>query len=202
ALALHARTAEQRYSGHSDWSQIARLKEHVTDIPVLGNGDIFTAQDASRMMAETGCDGVVIGRGCQGRPWLFAELDAHLGGRGMPVPPPLGEVARIMHRHLELLIEHHGEMKGCREIRKHISWYLHGFPAGSELRVGLARVTSMAEFEDLLGRLDPSVPFPDDGYTPRGRQGSPGKVVLPEGWLEDPDDPSVPFGADMMNSGG
>ncbi len=202
ALALHARTAEQRYSGQADWSQIARLKEHVPQIPVLGNGDIFTAQDAARMMAETGCDGVVIGRGCLGRPWLFAELDAHLGGREIPAAPNLGEVARIMRRHLELLIAHHGELKGCREIRKHIAWYMHGFPAGSELRVALARVTSMAEFEDRLGRLDPDVPFPAEGYQPRGRQGSPGKVVLPEGWLDDPDDLTVPFGADVMNSGG
>lgn len=202
ALALHARTAQQRYSGHSDWSRIARLVEHVPEIPVLGNGDIFTAQDGARMMAETGCAGVVIGRGCLGRPWLFSELDAHLSGRVVPEPPNLGEVARIMRRHLELLVAHHGERKGCRDIRKHIAWYLHGFPVGSEMRVNLSQVTSVQEFDAHLGRLHPAAPFPTDGYRPRGRQGSPGKVALPDGWLDDPEDESVPFAADVMNSGG
>lgn len=202
AVALHGRTAEQRYSGQADWSQIARLSEHVTSVPVLGNGDIFSADDAARMMAETGCAGVVVGRGCLGRPWLFAELSAHLNGHPIPTPPNLGEVTTIMRRHLELLIEHHGEDKACREIRKHIAWYLRGFPAGSDMRVALARVSSMAEFDDRLGELDPSVPFPADAEGPRGRQGSPGKVVLPEGWLDDPEDETVPFAADVMNSGG
>src|SRR5699024_9167289 len=201
-LALHARTAYQRYSGHSDWSRIAQLVEHVPELPVLGNGDIFTAQDGARMMDETGCAGVVVGRGCLGRPWLFSELDAHLSGRAVPEPPNLGEVARIMRRHLELLVAHHGERKGCRDIRKHIAWYLHGFPVGSEMRVALAQVTSVREFDDQLGRLDAAAPFPADGYRPRGRQGSPGKVALPDGWLDDPEDESVPFAADVMNSGG
>ena len=202
AVALHARTAAQRYSGEADWSHIARLKEHVATVPVLGNGDIFSAQDAVRMMAETGCDGVVVGRGCLGRPWLFAELSAHLNGREIPTPPNLGEVARIMRRHLELLIAHHGEIRGCREIRKHIAWYLRGFPAGSELRVAMATVTSLDQFDELLAQLDPTVPFPTDGEGPRGRQGSPGAVVLPQGWLDDPEDDTVPHGADVMNSGG
>ncbi len=202
AVALHARTAAQRYSGEADWSHIAALKEHVTTVPVLGNGDIFSAQDAVRMMAETGCDGVVVGRGCLGRPWLFAELSAHLNGREIPTPPNLGEVTRIMRRHLELLIAHHGEVKGCREIRKHIAWYLRGFPAGSDLRVAMATVTSLDLFDEHLAQLDPTVPFPTDGEGPRGRQGSPGAVVLPEGWLDDPEDDTVPHGADVMNSGG
>lgn len=202
AVALHGRTAAQRYSGEADWSQIARLKEHVTTIPVLGNGDIFSAQDAVRMMDETGCDGVVVGRGCLGRPWLFAELSAHLNGREIPTPPNLGEVTRIMRRHLELLIDHHGELKGCREIRKHIAWYLRGFPAGSELRVAMATVTSLELFDEQLAMLDPTVPFPADGEGPRGRQGSPGAVSLPEGWLDDPEDDTVPHEADVMNSGG
>ncbi|OZE86363.1 tRNA dihydrouridine synthase DusB [Rhodococcus sp. 14-2483-1-1] len=202
AVALHARTASQRYSGTADWNEIARLKEHVTGIPVLGNGDIFSASDAVRMMAETGCDGVVVGRGCLGRPWLFAELSARLNGRPEPVPPTLGEVATIIARHAELLAEHHGEKKGLRELRKHVSWYLRGFPAGSDLRVSMALVSTLAELDDLLAQLDPTVPFPKDAEGPRGRQGSPGAVALPDGWLDDPEDICVPAGADLMHSGG
>ncbi|WP_420749919.1 tRNA dihydrouridine synthase DusB [Rhodococcus sp. O3] len=202
AVALHARTAAQRYSGTADWNEIARLKEHVTDVPVLGNGDIFDATDAAKMMEQTGCDGVVVGRGCLGRPWLFAELSAALNGREIPTPPTLGEVAQIMRRHARLLADHHGEDKGMREIRKHIAWYMRGFPAGSDLRNGLARVSSLAELDDLLGRLDPDVPFPKDAEGPRGRQGSPSAVALPDGWLDDPEDTLVPAGADMMHSGG
>lgn len=173
AVALHARTAAQRYSGEADWNEIARLKEHVTDVPVLGNGDIFAAEDAQKMMEQTGCDGVVVGRGCLGRPWLFAELSAALNGTPMPTPPNLGEVAAIMRRHAELLADHHGEDRGMREIRKHIAWYLRGFPAGSDVRNALARVSGLAELDDLLGRLDPTVPFPKDAEGPRGRQAPP-----------------------------
>ncbi|MFD4182399.1 tRNA dihydrouridine synthase DusB [Rhodococcus sp. NPDC058514] len=202
AVALHARTAAQRYSGTADWNEIARLKEHVTDVPVLGNGDIFAAEDAVRMMAETGCDGVVVGRGCLGRPWLFAELSAALAGTPEPTPPNLGEVATIIRRHAELLADHHGEDKGLRELRKHVAWYLRGFPAGSEMRVAMAMVSTLTELDDLLVQLDPTVPFPKDAEGPRGRQGSPGKVSLPEGWLDDPEDCLVPAGADLMHSGG
>ncbi|EHI11943.1 tRNA dihydrouridine synthase DusB [Mycolicibacterium thermoresistibile] len=202
AVALHARTAAQRYSGTADWSQIAALKAHVPDIPVLGNGDIFEASDAVAMMAETGCDGVVIGRGCLGRPWLFAELSAAFAGRDIPTPPTLGEVAGIIRRHAELLAAHFGEDKGLRDMRKHIAWYLHGFPAGAELRRSLALVRTLAELDDLLAQLDPTVPFPPAATGPRGRQGSAASVTLPEGWLDDPDDCTVPAGADVMHSGG
>lgn len=202
AVALHARTAAQRYSGTADWSQIAALKAHVSDIPVLGNGDIFEASDAVAMMAETGCDGVVIGRGCLGRPWLFAELSAAFAGRDIPTPPTLGEVAGIIRRHAELLAAHFGEDKGLRDMRKHIAWYLHGFPAGAELRRSLALVRTLAELDDLLAQLDPTVPFPPAATGPRGRQGSAASVTLPEGWLDDPDDCTVPAGADVMHSGG
>jgi len=202
AVALHARTAAQRYSGTADWDQIAMLKQHVTGVPVLGNGDIFDADDALSMMASTGCDGVVIGRGCLGRPWMFAELSAAFCGREAATPPTLGEVASIIRRHGELLAEHFGEDKGMRDIRKHVAWYLHGFPAGADLRRALALVKTRAELDDLLARLDPDVPFPRAAEGPRGRQGSPGSVTLPEGWLSDPDDCTVPEGADVMNSGG
>ncbi|WP_055403496.1 MULTISPECIES: tRNA dihydrouridine synthase DusB [unclassified Mycobacterium] len=202
AVALHARTAAQRYSGTADWEQIALLKQHVRTIPVLGNGDIYDASDALTMMATTGCDGVVIGRGCLGRPWLFAELSAAFTDSPAPTPPTLGEVADIVRRHGRLLAAHFGEDKGMRDIRKHIGWYLHGFPAGSELRRALAMVKTLNELDSLLSQLDPTVPFPDAASGPRGRQGSPARVALPEGWLADPDDCTVPAGADVMHSGG
>ncbi|WP_264071908.1 tRNA dihydrouridine synthase DusB [Mycolicibacterium komossense] len=202
AVALHARTAAQRYSGAADWEQIAQLKAHVTTIPVLGNGDIFDASDALAMMATTGCDGVVIGRGCLGRPWLFAELSAAFNGTPSPVPPTLGEVADIIRRHGVLLAAHFGEDKGMRDIRKHVAWYLHGFPVGSDLRRALALVKTLDELDRLLNGLDPDVPFPPAAAGPRGRQGSPSSVSLPEGWLADPDDCTVPSGADAMHSGG
>ena len=202
AVALHARTAAQRYSGAADWDQIAQLKAHVTSIPVLGNGDIFYASDALEMMARTGCDGVVIGRGCLGRPWLFAELSAAFRGTPAPTPPTLGEVADIIRRHGQLLAAHFGEDKGMRDIRKHVAWYLHGFPAGADLRRALALVKTLDQLDELLDGLDRSVPFPAAAEGPRGRQGSPGAVALPEGWLADPDDCTVPAGADAMHSGG
>jgi nifR3 family TIM-barrel protein len=202
AVALHARTAAQRYSGTADWDQIAALKQHVQTIPVLGNGDIFDASDALTMMAATGCDGVVIGRGCLGRPWLFAELSAAFTGRPGPTPPTLGEVASIIRRHGALLAAHFGEDKGMRDIRKHIAWYLHGFPAGSELRRALALVKTLEQLDVLLDKLDASIPFPSAATGPRGRQGSPARVALPEGWLADRDDCTVPAGADIMHSGG
>ncbi|GAA4621152.1 tRNA dihydrouridine synthase DusB [Saccharopolyspora hordei] len=202
AVALHGRTAAQRYSGTADWSAIARLKEHVTTIPVLGNGDVFSAGDALRMMSETGCDGVVVGRGCLGRPWLFRDLQAAFAGQPVPPGPKLGEVAAVLRRHAELLAEHMGEEKGVRDLRKHMSQYLRGFPVGSELRQQFGLVSSLAQLDDLLAQLDPDVPFPADAEGPRGRQGSASKVVLPEGWLDDPDDITVPTAAEIDHSGG
>jgi nifR3 family TIM-barrel protein len=203
AVALHARTAAQRYSGKADWSAISRLREAVpAHVPVLGNGDIFAASDALRMVAETGCDGVVIGRGCLGRPWLFGELEAAFAGRPVPAGPTLGEVAATLARHGRLLAEHHGERHGMRDLRKHMAWYLMGFPVGSELRRKLAMVESLDQLDELLGRLDAGEPFPADAQGPRGRQGSAGLVTLPEGWLDDPEDVTVPGGAELDDSGG
>lgn len=203
AVSLHARTAEQLYSGQADWTAIARLKEAVTTIPVLGNGDIFSADDALRMIAETGCDGVVVGRGCLGRPWLFAELSAALRGEPIPEGPTLGKVGEILHRHAALLVEHDGADKAMRDIRKHMAWYLMGFPVGSALRRQFATVTSLDQIADLVAQLDPEIPFPTDALGPRGRQGSPqAKVALPDGWLDDPEDDTVPAAADVMHSGG
>jgi nifR3 family TIM-barrel protein len=194
AIALHGRTAIQGYSGTADWDAIARLVEHV-DIPVLGNGDIWEAEDALRMLEQTGADGVVVGRGCLGRPWLFRDLAAAFAGGGQAgaervrVLPRLGEVATMMRRHAELLAQHMGEERGCKEFRKHVSWYLKGFPAGGDLRREMALVSTLAELDALLSQLDPEAEFPGSALgAPRGRQGSPRKrVALPEGWLEDTD---------------
>jgi len=203
AVALHARTAAQRYSGSADWDAIAALKQAVTSIPVLGNGDIFAAVDAIRMVEHTGCDGVVVGRGCLGRPWLFAELEAAFRGQhSAPIPPTLGQVAAILRRHAGLLTHTLGFDKGLRDLRKHISWYLHGFPVGGDVRRTLGMVSSFAELDEALARLDPDVPFPPGADGPRGRQGSPGRVALPQGWLDDPMDLAVPAGAELLHSGG
>lgn len=202
AVALHGRTAAQRYSGSARWDEIARLKEQVADVPVLGNGDIFKATDARAMMDQTGCDGVVVGRGCLGRPWLFAELSAELRGEPIPDEPTFGEVTDIILRHTELLAAQEGEDHACRDIRKHIGWYLRGFPVGGELRSSLSRVKSIAQMRELLAPWRESTEKAAEADSPRGRQGSPGKVTLPDGWLDDPEDDTVPQGAEVMHSGG
>ena len=203
AVALHGRTAIQHYSGTADWSAIARLKEAVTEVPVLGNGDIFSAADALRMIAETGCDGVVVGRGCQGRPWLFAELAAAFDGRPAPTPPDLGAVAAIVRRHAELLSDELGPDRGLRDLRKHMAWYFKGFSVGSQLRNSLAMVSTLGELDDLLAVLDHHQPFPTAAEGPRGRQGTPQRrVQLPEGWLDDPEELVVPVDAELDSSGG
>jgi nifR3 family TIM-barrel protein len=188
AIALHGRTVAQAYSGQADWDAIATLVEAV-DIPVLGNGDIWEAGDAIRMVEQTGAAGVVVGRGCLGRPWLFRDLAAAFAGEQVATLPTLGEVRAVMRRHAELLCEHMGEERGCKEFRKHVSWYLKGFSAGGQLRHSLALVDSLAALDELLAELDPDEPFPvQELGTPRGRQGSPrNRVVLPEGWLDDTD---------------
>ena len=204
AVALHARTADQRYSGSARWDEITRLVKHMdgTDVPVIGNGDIFAAEDAARMMSQTGCHGVEVGRGCLGRPWLFAQLGAQLRGKEVPPEPTLGQVARIIYRHAELLAQHDGEDHACRDIRKHTGWYLRGFPVGGEFRKQLAQVTSLAQLQALLDTIADSTELADNADDARGRQGSPSKVALPEGWLDDPEDETVPEGAEIENNGG
>ncbi len=202
-VALHARTAAQRYSGEADWAAIATLKDAL-DVPVLGNGDIWEADDALRMVKETGCDGVVVGRGCLGRPWLFADLAAAFAGRPDRVMPNLGEVASVMRRHAELLVEWWGqEREAVTDFRKHVAWYLKGFPVGSQLRQAMAMSSSLMELDDLLGKLDPAAPFPVANLgQPRGRTNAPAKVVLPYGWLDDRDSEAVPQDAEHDDSGG
>jgi nifR3 family TIM-barrel protein len=203
AVALHARTAAQAYSGTADWSAIARLKEQVTTVPVLGNGDVWEADDAIAMMRKTGCDGVVVGRGCLGRPWLFRSLERGLADRPDDPHPTLGEVAAVMRRHAGLMVDWIGEDKGCRDFRKHVSWYLKGFPVGGDLRHALALISTLAELDDLLAQLDATAPFPLASIgAPRGRLGSPRRVVLPEGWLDDQSWGAVDASAELAISGG
>ncbi|GAB3599334.1 tRNA dihydrouridine synthase DusB [Angustibacter peucedani] len=192
AVSLHGRTAAQHYSGHADWTAIARLKEAVTTVPVLGNGDVWSADDALEMVRQTGCDGVVVGRGCLGRPWLFADLAAAFSGHEVRVRPTLAEVAAALRRHTELLAEHYeaaghdGDLKACRDIRKHVAWYLKGFVVGQQVRAQLGLVESLARLDELVAELDLSQPWPGEpAEGQRGRAGTPQKrVALPEGWLD------------------
>ncbi|WP_274558223.1 tRNA dihydrouridine synthase DusB [Streptomyces spiramyceticus] len=204
AIALHGRTAAQHYGGTADWDAIARLKEHVPEIPVLGNGDIWSADDALRMMRETGCDGVVVGRGCLGRPWLFGDLVAGFEGTDAYAAPTLREVAGVMRRHAELLGEWIGdEARGVIDFRKHVAWYLKGFSVGSEMRKKLAISSSLDEMDAHLSELDLDQAWPVGADGPRGRSSSNGRVVLPDGWLKDPYDCSgVSADAELDTSGG
>ena len=185
AVALHGRTLEQHYSGTADWDAIARLREALPDVPVLGNGDIWSAEDAVRMVEQTGVDGVVVGRGCQGRPWLFGDLQAAFEGRPDRFRPGVDQVARTIYRHAELLVEMFGdEAKGLRDIRKHVAWYFKGYPVGGELRARMAQVPDLATLRELLDELDLSLGYPGEAVEcPRGRAGSPKKPHLPDGWL-------------------
>ena len=202
AVTLHARTAADYYGGAADWDRIAELAE-LLDIPVLGNGDIWEAEDALRMIAATGCAGAVVGRGCLGRPWLFADLADAFAGRARRARPNLGAVAAVMRRHAALLERWAGPGRGAVEFRKHVAWYLKGFAVGAQLRAAMASASSLVELDGLLGRLDPDQPFPAEvlGH-PRGRTGGARPVALPHGWLTSRDTREVPEGAELASSGG
>lgn len=208
-VALHGRTAADLYGGTADRDAVTRLVEALAPygVPVLGNGDMWTAPDATAMVAQTGCDGVVVGRGCLGRPWLFGQLVAAF--RGLPpVPDPdLGRVALLMRRHAELLAELYGEPKGLRDFRKHHAWYTKGFRVGSDTRRRLGLVSSLDELDAILGSMDLDQPFPTESAgAPRGRTSSARRVALPEGWLGDRDTPVHLLGgladAELAVSGG
>ncbi|MEV7797691.1 tRNA dihydrouridine synthase DusB [Microbacterium foliorum] len=208
AIALHARTASEFYSGFADWNAIGELKQAVTSVPVLGNGDIWSADDAVRMMQQTDCDGVVVGRGCLGRPWLFGELAAAFGAESHPVDATLGFVADAFRRHAELLVEFfEDEDRGCRDVRKHVAWYFKGYPVGGDIRTGLATASSLAEIDELLGQLDHTAPYPGaDAEGQRGRSGRPKRPALPDKWLESRElaasASEMMRGAEIENSGG
>lgn len=187
SIALHARTASEFYSGEADWSAIATLKEAITSVPILGNGDIWSGADAVRMMELTGCDGVVVGRGCLGRPWLFSDLTAAMRGESDIAQPSLGTVASTIRRHTELLVDFFDgdEDHACRDIRKHVGWYFKGYPVGGDVRSKLATVESLQQMDDLLGTLDWDLPYPgEDAEGPRGRAGTPKRTALPNNWLD------------------
>ena len=204
AVSLHARTAAQLYHGAADWEAIACLKQTVRSIPVLGNGDVFEAHDALRMMRETGCDGVVVGRGCLGRPWLFRDLADVFAGREPENPPNLGTVVDIMLLHARLLCEWIGEEAAMRAFRKHSSWYTKGFRGGASLRERLMSVRTLAELQEVLGGVERSLPFPPEAMrVSRGKTGGTQRVVLPAGYLDDPDDATPPgVEAEAADSGG
>jgi len=184
-VALHGRTAAQYYGGKADWNAIARLVEHIPNTPVLGNGDIWCAQDAQRMLDQTGARGVVIGRGCLGRPWLFGQIRASFAGEVVPTEPKSGVILNLMRRHAQLLVEMHGdEFRGCQEMRKHMAWYLKGVIAGSETRGALSLISSLAQLELLLANIDPNQILDEElAKSPRGRTTPDRKVNLPDGWL-------------------
>ena len=184
-VALHGRTAAQYYGGKADWNAIARLVEHIPNTPVLGNGDIWCAQDAQRMLDQTGARGVVIGRGCLGRPWLFGQIRASFAGELVPAEPNSGVILNLMRRHAQLLVEMHGdEFRGCQEMRKHMAWYLKGVIAGSETRGALSLISSLAQLELLLENIDPDQILDEElAKSPRGRTTPDRKVNLPDGWL-------------------
>jgi nifR3 family TIM-barrel protein len=185
AVALHARTAAQLYSGQARWPAIAALKEAVTSVPVLGNGDIWEAGDALTMMRETGCDGVVVGRGCLGRPWLFADLAAVFEGGSAAEAPDLGTVAEVIREHAALHVDFFGSEDSLREFRKHTAWYLKGYPVGGRTRSAFMQITTLAGLDELLDGLDPQLTLPPGAVRrPRGHQGGPQRVTLPHGWLE------------------
>jgi nifR3 family TIM-barrel protein len=195
AVALHARTASEYYSGQADWNAIYELKDQLRDVQVLGNGDIWSAGDAIRMMRETGCNGVVVGRGCLGRPWLFADLQAAFEEYAKnpnsdaavdPVQPTLGQVAEAFKKHAVLLVEFfESEERACRDIRKHVAWYFKGYPVGGEFRAALAQVESLQQMDDILGTIDSAAPYPGElAEGPRGRLGGAKTCALPENWLD------------------
>ncbi len=203
AVALHARTAAQLYDGEAAWDRIAELKAAVSTVPVLGNGDIWEAHDALRMMRTTGCDGVVVGRGCLGRPWLFRDLTDMFEGRGPMPAPTLHGIFDLMRDHAALLVDWFGESTGIRSFRKHGAWYTKGFRNSAALRAHIMRIESLADLDALLGTF-PDQPFPAAALrVPRGKRGGVQRVALPEGWLRDRDDPGPPgLAAEEPVSGG
>jgi len=205
AVALHARTAAQLYDGEARWEAIAALKQVVTRIPVLGNGDVWEAHDALRMLRATGCDGVVVGRGCLGRPWLFRDLADVFEGREPADPPRLGGVVDVMLEHARgLAVWQGGEGAAMRAFRKHSGWYTKCFPDSAPLRQRLMQVSTLGELAAVLGEVDRDLPYPPEAMrVPRGKTSGTQKVALPDGYLEALDDDTPPgIHAEAADSGG
>jgi nifR3 family TIM-barrel protein len=201
AVGLHARTAAELYDGHARWEYIAELK-NMLSIPVLGNGDIWEAHDALRMMRETGCDGAIVGRGCLGRPWLFRDLSDVFAGRQPQNPPTLGEIGEIMVEHASLLSDWMGEAAALRAFRRHATWYTKGFRGSAEARSRFMKVTSIEELRTVIAGLDPNEPFPPSAMrVPRGKTSGTQTVSLPDGYLDDLDDATPPQEVDIVDGG-
>jgi len=185
-VALHGRTAAQYYGGKADWQAIAQLVDHLPNTPVLGNGDIWSATNAKEMMEQTGARGVVIGRGCLGRPWLFGQIRSAFAGLPIPDEPTADVILNLLRRHADLLATMHGdEFYGCREMRKHMAWYLKGLVVGSEVRGSMAKIESLAELDALIATIDRNQQLSTEiAHSPRGRTAPSRRVVLPEGWLD------------------
>jgi nifR3 family TIM-barrel protein len=203
AVGLHARTAAQLYDGEADWDAIADLKSRL-GIPVLGNGDVWEAEDALRMMRRTGCDGVIVGRGCLGRPWLFGDLAEVFDGRPPRTPPDFGAVLDVMLEHARLLCDWCGEARGMMMMRKFVTWYTKAFPGGARLRGGLHRLGTVADLEAHVAGVDRSLPFPPAGMrAKRGKRSGTQKVALPHGYMDRLDDDAPPDAeAEDPTSGG
>ena len=192
AVGLHARTAAQLYDGEARWEAIADLKSRV-NIPVLGNGDIWEGQDALRMMRQTGCDGVIVGRGCLGRPWLFRDLADLFDGREPQDPPDYGEVMDTLIEHAALVCDWFGETRGIIMMRKFMTWYTKSFPGGAALRERFVRVKTLDQLRELSNTVDRNVPFPPAGMRARrGKRSGTQTVHLPYGYLENLDDDTPP----------
>lgn len=203
AVGLHARTAEDLYYGEADWEAIGELKRTV-GIPVLGNGDIWEPADALRLMRQTGCDGVIVGRGCLGRPWLFRDLAEVFDGVEPQDPPEFAEVLDVMFLHAERLVDWFGEKTAMTAFRRHMSWYTKGFRLTSQVRARMMQVRTLDEMASLFEDVDRDQPFPPSAMrVKRGKRGGRQRVALPEGYLDSLDDATPPgLEAEAMVSGG
>lgn len=149
AIAVHARTREQYYSGKADWEIIRQVKEAVR-IPVIGSGDIFTPEDAKRMLSQTNCDGIMLARGARGNPWIFEQIKGYLERGILPQKPEFSEVNEMILRHARLLTDYKGEYIGIREMRKHVTWYITGYPGAAKLRSRVNEIEGMEELVRLM----------------------------------------------------